>query len=76
MAIHSLENGEYLHYLLKKLVETLDRYPVQQVTDLDTLELSFNVDGLPLFESFWKIHMACTLCGHVDHFSNRHWPVY
>ncbi|KAJ8005435.1 hypothetical protein DPEC_G00146620 [Dallia pectoralis] len=46
---------EYLHYPLKeKLVETLDRYTVQLVTDLDTLELSFNVDGLPLFKSSGK----------------------
>ncbi|XP_039503150.1 uncharacterized protein LOC120459779 [Pimephales promelas] len=44
-----------LHYQLKeKLVETLDRYPVQLVSDLETLELSFNVDGLPLFKSSGK----------------------
>ncbi|KAJ8003133.1 hypothetical protein DPEC_G00166210 [Dallia pectoralis] len=57
---------EYLHYPLKeKLVETLDRYPVQLVTDLDTLELSFNVDGLPLFKSsgksMWPILCAVML---------------
>ncbi|KAJ8016323.1 hypothetical protein DPEC_G00006000 [Dallia pectoralis] len=57
---------DYLHYPLKeKLVETLDRYPVQLVTDLDTLELSFNVDGLPLFKSsgksMWPILCAVML---------------
>lgn len=46
---------ECLHYQLKeKLVETLDHYPVQLVSDLETLELTFNVDGLPLFKSSGK----------------------
>ncbi|KAL0965679.1 hypothetical protein UPYG_G00284340 [Umbra pygmaea] len=44
-----------LHYSLKEMLfETLNRYPAQLVHDLETLEVSFNVDGLPLFKSSGK----------------------
>ncbi len=53
---------EYFHYPLhQKLLEHLDKYPVEELQDHDTIDLSFNVDGLPLFKSSGKV-MWPVLC--------------
>ncbi|KAK0133110.1 hypothetical protein N1851_031514 [Merluccius polli] len=44
---------EYVHFPLKqKLHDNLMRYPTEQV--LDCIDVSFNIDGLPLFRSSGK----------------------
>ncbi|KAK9977262.1 hypothetical protein ABG768_019083 [Culter alburnus] len=53
---------EYFHYPLhQKLLEHLEKYPVEELQDHDTIDLSFNVDGLPLFKSSGKV-MWPVLC--------------
>lgn len=53
---------EYLHYPLRQqLLDKLDKYPVEVILDHDTINLSFNVDGLPLFKSSSKV-MWPVLC--------------
>lgn len=52
--------GEYLHFpLLKQLCKTIDRGLQSETVNLNTITLTFNVDGLPLFKSssrqFWPI---------------------
>ncbi|XP_051560003.1 uncharacterized protein LOC127444588 [Myxocyprinus asiaticus] len=53
---------EYLHYPLhQKLLDCLEKYPVEELQDHDTVNLSFNIDGLPLFKSSGKV-MWPVLC--------------
>lgn len=53
---------EYFHYPLhQKLLEHLEKYPVEELQNHDTIDLSFNVDGLPLFKSSGRV-MWPVLC--------------
>ncbi|XP_046881772.1 uncharacterized protein LOC124471334 [Hypomesus transpacificus] len=46
---------EYLNYPLRDtFLDTLKKYPFEQLTDCDTVNLSFNIDGLQLFKSSGK----------------------
>ena len=43
---------EYIYFpLATQLLKDFKRYPVEAVSGLDTLEISINIDGLPLFKS-------------------------
>lgn len=54
---------EYICYSLKdELLKQLQRFPDEIVKDISSLELSFNVDGLPLFKSS-KNSLWPVLCG-------------
>ena len=54
---------QYIYFpFANELIKNLSRYPNASTADLDTIELSFNVDGLPLFKSsqnsLWPILCA------------------
>ncbi len=47
---------EYLHYPLRQqLLDNLEKYPVEEILNNDTIYLSFSIDGLPLFKSSGKV---------------------
>ncbi len=47
---------EYLHYPLhQQLLDNLEKYPVEEILNNDTIYLSFSIDGLPLFKSSGKV---------------------
>jgi hypothetical protein len=57
---------EYVYFPLKqKLQETLESYPLDEVVQLDCVDLSLNVDGLPLYKSsktcMWPVLCAVML---------------
>jgi len=43
----------------EQLIMCLNRYPNNYAKDITELEMSLNVDGLPLFKSFWPV--LCTV---------------
>jgi len=43
----------------EQLIMCLNRYPNNYAKDITELEISLNVDGLPLFKSFWPV--LCTV---------------
>ena len=54
---------DYIYFGIKdKLLQTLTRYPSHLIEQVDTLHLSFNIDGIPLFKSsnksLWPILCA------------------
>ncbi len=53
---------ECVHFNLREsLLEQLQRYPREITEGISTLELSFNIDGLPIFKSS-KTHIWPILC--------------
>ncbi len=47
---------EYLYYPLRQqLLDNLEKYPVEEILNNDTINLSFSIDGLPLFKSSGKV---------------------
>ncbi|CAB4005638.1 Hypothetical predicted protein [Paramuricea clavata] len=61
-----LQNKSGMQYIYfpfaRELVKNLNRYPSVITDAIDTLELSFNIDGLPLFKSSQK-SLWPVLCG-------------
>ncbi|CAM4571293.1 unnamed protein product [Leuciscus chuanchicus] len=61
---------EYLHYPLRKqLLDKLEKYPVEEILGHDTINLSFNVDGLPLFKSSDNFAKALKWCKAAEYHS-------
>ena len=63
--IISLSGGQYFYFgLQSQLITLLKKYDTIEIANLQRLDISFNIDGLPLFNSskigFWPI--LCTVC--------------
>ena len=51
LCIFDLECNNIYFSFAEELIKNLNRYPSALTASLDTIELSFNIDGLPLFKS-------------------------
>ena len=75
VSIQSKSGMEYIYFpLATQLLKHFKGYPVEAVRGLDTLEISINVDGLPLFKSSNKT-LWPVLCAIINVTPNVVFPV-